>query len=441
MGSGVSTLPTLAQEYPDHVTRLHERYADIFMNFHYQFKDSTLSRNELREILLQELEENEMDILYTLIKEEIHELHHYDHDHEKRNLEEEDDQNESRVPFQHQVHPLVNILCCIDGTTSSLAAFEHVLRFQDKLQFLELFHAYQSNEEHLLPHEERSENIRKYYENRLQDIMSSSLYSFNYQERFNKSPFYVLSELLDPLTTSKNSSSRLTKKPDFIFLGYSNERTSSSTSSLQNQTTSYPTILGSAADIALRSIHSSFVICKASPPKSTHLYTRKSCAMMINFSNSCKIGLEILFKLLSPQDRLQLVYFAKPDVSRESLDRLVRYYQKQLKLYGPNSTAIHILHTPHDANIGHCIVEYCNTQKNIWTDIVHSPSHPNTSTGNDGTLCLVNEEKWEECKLHDDEMGKELDYLAIVPRDKLLVAQPLTEYILEHVKCNFILCK
>ena len=115
----------------------------------------------------------------------------------------------------------------------------------------------------------------------------------------------------------------------------------------------------------------------------------------------------MLLPILSPQDSLRVVYFAKPDVSQKSIDTLTSYYQAQLDSYGPSSSEIKIISISSDEKVEERIVEYCNerTQRGSWRE------------------------------------GEEVDFLAIAPREKLLIARPLTEYVLEHVRCNIILCK
>jgi hypothetical protein len=411
MGGGVSTLPGVVEEHPYLLERFHERYAEIFLELHHEFKANTpaLSDRTMRDIIVEKLKENEMDIIHAIVKEEVHSKNH------NQLMERFHSLNLGNSNGRGGVHSL-NFLCCVDGSQQSVVAFENMLTFSEKIQFVEFFHAFHALEKDQLTMRQEvvggeaggDFKIQSFYERRLDEILSSASYSFSFHERFDRTPFHVLSDLLEPasseeLKEDQRNPNRLVK-PDFIFLGYTERQIDPSSST-------YLTLLGSTADIALRSIHFPCIICKRPPSLSPSRFpgaiVRKSCVMMINFSKNSKSGLMMLLPLLSPQDSLRVVYFAKPDVSQKSIDTLTSYYQTQLDSYGPSASEVKIICISADEKVGERIVEYCNerTQRASWGE------------------------------------DEEVDFLAIAPREKLLIAQPLTEYVLEHVRCNLILCK
>jgi hypothetical protein len=408
MGGGVSTLPCVVEEHPYLLERFHERYAEIFLDLHHEFKATlpALSDRAMRDIIVEKLKENEMDIIHAIVKEEAHSKSH------NQLIERFECLNLGNGNGRGGIHSL-NFLCCVDGSQKSVIAFENMLSFTEKIEFVEIFHAFHAQDENPLQMDEdvvargaEGVKIQSFYERRLKEMLSSTSYSFSLHERFDRTPFHVLSDLLEPSPTAETkederSPNRLAK-PDFIFLGYTAQ---------QNESSSSLTLLGSTADIALRSIHFPCVVCKKSPTVSPSRFPgttiSKSCVMMINFSKNSKTGLMLLLPLLSPHDSLRLVYFAKPDVSQKSIDTLTSFYQTQLDSYGPGTSEIKIISIGTDEKVGERIVEYCNerTQRTSWRE------------------------------------EEEVDFLAIAPREKLLIAQPLTEYVLEHVRCNVILCK
>lgn len=409
MGGGVSTLPCVVEEHPYLLERFHERYAEIFLDLHHDFKAVTpaMSDKIMREIIVEKLKAHEMDIIHAIVKEEAHSKSH------NQLMERFQSLNLGNGNGRGGIHSL-NFLCCVDGSQQSVIAFENLLTFSEKIHTVQLFHAFHALERHQL--NMRPEvvddggevTIQSFYERRLDEILSPTSYSFSFHERFDRTPFHVLSDLLEPASVeSKDDQKNLIPlvQPDFIFLGYPERQAEFSSSS-------YLTLLGSTADIALRSIHFPCIICKRSPSVASSSrfpgsIVKKSCVMMINFSKNSKSGLMMLLPLLSPQDSLRVVYFAKPDVSQKSIDTLTSYYQAQLDSYGPSSSEIKIISISSDEKVEERIVEYCNerTQRGSWRE------------------------------------DEEVDFLAIAPREKLLIARPLTEYVLEHVRCNIILCK
>lgn len=137
-----------------------------------------------------------------------------------------------------------------------------------------------------------------------------------------------------------------------------------------------------------RTLHIPGIIIKRPIPK-----TAKSYIYAVNNSPRSKQGLDLLLQLLGPRDSLRCVHFTNPDDVDEDIEE---YYKEELLENAPvDSEFVCIRKTPGDP-LTHVIVDYVNDE---------SP-----------------------------------DFFVIAPRAKKALSS-ITEYIVNHVTCNVILCK
>lgn len=135
-------------------------------------------------------------------------------------------------------------------------------------------------------------------------------------------------------------------------------------------------------------LHIPGIIIKRPIPK-----TAKSYIYAVNNSLRSKKGLDLLLQLLGPRDSLRCVHFTNPDDVDNDIEE---YYKDELLENAPvNSEFVCIHKTPGDP-LTHVIVDYVNNELP--------------------------------------------DFFVIAPRAKKELSS-ITEYIMNHVMCNVILCK
>jgi hypothetical protein len=290
-----------------------------------------------------------------------------------------------------------NFLCCIDGSIGSHLALEATLELRRTTDTICLFHAYDDDQQLTLPTSYQAHKIREKYEFILSQLMDLEFFSFDFEEKAGRAALVVLRDLIQIIRNSHEhthafnlpahspSSSVL---PDFVVLGYIGCTHSHDPSHR---------LLGSTADLALRTLSIPCIIAKA-PSNYAYITAHRSFLYAVNFSEPCRVGLQALLRLLQPTDKLRVVYLARSDVPRGPRDRMTTYYSTQLSRYAPPDSSFSIIPLGNREDLCDAIVSLTNTPHKT-------------------------------------------DYLALAPRPKLLVLSPIAERIIQAAKCNIILCK
>lgn len=176
-------------------------------------------------------------------------------------------------------------------------------------------------------------------------------------------------------------------KPDFLVLGFSGWKYQKDGS--RNE----PMSVGSTTDFCMRTIRNPIVIvkkeCREGP---------KNFVMTVNGSNASKVGLDILFTLLGPDDHLTVVTLYEHAHVDESIEE---YYTHELR-------------------------ERCPAK--------HFKFEPVRRVGNDNLHDTLND--------YLENLEQDVDFLVIAPRtrdDKIFSS--FTDRIIQDVKTNIILCK
>ena len=114
--------------------------------------------------------------------------------------------------------------------------------------------------------------------------------------------------------------------------------------------------LGSTADMALRSVHLPCIIAKKNCPKDSP----RVFILAVNFSDNSKKGLDILLRLVSSRDTLQLLFIQKPETNIEKIGILQSYYEDQLNRYGPSDSHFIKILIDHHQTVVDTILSYVN---------------------------------------------------------------------------------
>ena len=166
-----------------------------------------------------------------------------------------------------------------------------------------------------------------------------------------------------------------------------------------------PLLLGSTADLALRTLLCPVILVKRTVSVGPRYYV-----FAVDFSSTSKKGLDILLSLVTPRDTLRLIYIrhtsaaaAKQDDSAADTDAINNkeyyYYDNELQENGPVDSAFTYIDVPEEVSVFEAIVDH-----------VSGPHMP--------------------------------DFLAIAPR--ALAEEGInanTEYIIAHAPMSVILCK
>lgn len=226
-----------------------------------------------------------------------------------------------------------------------------------------MFHAFCESHFDIMDPQYLPSEIRKHYENALlnEASLSSTHFSFHFEERYTRSALRVLTDLIDHHSDKYKAFvlPPAAKSPDFVVLGYAghdqDENQEISHSGKVNRKI-YPMSLGSTADMALRSVHLPCIIAKKNCPKEGSRYF----VLAVNFSDNSKRGLDILLRLVSSRDTLELLFIQKPETNADKIGQLENYYQDQLNRYGPSDSRFIKIPIDHHQTVPDTILEYVN---------------------------------------------------------------------------------
>jgi hypothetical protein len=246
-----------------------------------------------------------------------------------------------------------------------------------KIDKINLLHVYSSSDSG----KKNPTRMRDEYETELVGNFHRSRYSLTWHNRDQDSR--SVKEILADISVGDFEDIRA---PDFIVLGYSGWKFNSDGS---REATS----AGSTTDFCLREVRHPIVIvkgeCSVGP---------KHIVMAVNNSNTSKLGLDIVYTLLGPRDRLTVVTIsdhARADAATE------QYYTNELR-------------------------HHCPTTQSTFVNIRRTA---------DDSLC-------DALNNYIDRLDVEMDFLALAPRSREeKIVSSFTEKVIQEVKANIILCK
>lgn len=251
-------------------------------------------------------------------------------------------------------------LCCVDGSQNADLAYRLCLSLMNKYDSICIFHAFCESHFSIIDPQYLPKEIRKKYESDLLNdaCLPATHYSFHFEERYTRSALRVLTDLIDH-HTDKDKVFVLppaAKSPDFVVLGYAGHDNDENRVSDKGTRKIYPMSLGSTADMALRSVHLPCIIAKKNCPKEGP----RVFVLAVNFSDYSKRGLDILLRLVSSRDTLELLFIQKPETNTEKIGQLQHYYEDQLNRYGPSDSRFIKIPIDHHQTVAETILQYVN---------------------------------------------------------------------------------
>jgi len=279
-------------------------------------------------------------------------------------------------------------LCSVDGSRFSDYAFDVTRSLLKKIDHISVLHVYSVEDKHSQADPDR---MREKYDTELLGHYPSSKYSLIWHN--NDKDKKPVKEILVKVSEGKFGGMTA---PDFLVLGYSGWRFHNVDGSRKD----HATTAGSTADFALRTIRNPVILVKEEP----RMNCPKNFVMSVNKSNASKMGLDILYTLISPRDSLTIINIndSSIDAMGNSDSREVRnYYERELE-------------------------DNCPTTRFKFVSVVKS-----------GVVATI-----DTLKDYLDNMEEYLDYFCIAPRlrqDRMF--STLTDQVLLEVKANIVLCK
>ena len=274
----------------------------------------------------------------------------------------------------------------VDGSRFSDYAVEVAKSLLKKHDHIKIFHVYSSADSG----QADPERLRNKYEVDLIGRYPSSQYSFLWHNNDNDD------RPIKKIMMSVADGSFGGVDPDIMVIGYSGWRFHQTDS----RRSGHATTLGSTADFAMRNIHLPIVLVKQAPRD----VEGKHFVMAVNRSNASKTGLDILYTMLTPADRLTVI-----NVYDDSMDAMGNTDYQSVKNYYMEDLR------------ENCPTTFCKFE----------PVMKNGATSTVRTVCD-----------YVEELEEEVDFFVIAPRaraDKSFSS--FTEKAIMEMKCNIILCK
>lgn len=376
MGGGASILSVTLAENPNLLEIYRKEFAELFAEEYCRLRTLGLSEEEIKQQFLVTLKENEQLIIQKIAKAEQQQQQQQlqQQSQQEDNVNSDQDGNGATdknfdLLCSKAVESIITkgshtFLCCIDGSSASNVAFELTYALMKKHDSICLFHAFcESNFPHLPSSEYLPTEIRKKYEARVKNSMIlPSHYSFHFEECYSRSVLRVLTDLIDHHSDHDRRFVLPTaaKSPDFVIFGQSGSGSDSGHHE-EVHTTRDPLSLGRTSDMALRSIHLPCIIAKRICSKEG----TRSFVMAVNYSEQSKRGLDILLRLVSSRDTLELIYIQKPEVSTEKYHQIKHYFEEELRRYGPQDSRFLKISIDHTQNVADTILDYVNNTNRI----------------------------------------------------------------------------
>ena len=288
----------------------------------------------------------------------------------------------------------LKFLCAVDGSSFSDTALSCAVSLLKKNDHLNVFHAFSSEDDLELPPHLQSSNLKEGYKSKLA-LLQKSRYTLIWEERYVDETQVIL-----PVKTMliKATDGRLEEcASDFLIVGFTGHRKHDSMHSPNHDGhgVSYQEdniIGGSHADFTLRFIHIPTIVVKKEVSSGGKLYV-----MAVDASNLSKLGLDVVYTLLTPKDEIIVIHVCDDDVNE--VDTIKQYYEEDLEAY-------------------------CPTSKHKFQFIVNS-THENAAYAIQDFV---------------EDIGA--DFLAVAPRSRSDGSfASLTEQLVKLVRTNIIMCK
>lgn len=375
MGSGASILSVTLAENPNFLEIYRKEFAELFAEEYSRLRSLGLSEEEIKQQFLLTLKENEQSIIQKIAKAE------QQRQHNGGTRDSEDNANTAEnydILCSKAVESIINkgshtFLCCIDGSPASNVAYELCYALMKKHDSICLFHAFcESNFPNLPSTDYLPTEIRKKYEAKLKNsLIIPSHYSFHFEECYTRSVLRVLTDLIDHHSDNDKRFvlPSAAKSPDFVILGQAGLGSDYHHEDESHPAKRDPQSLGRTSDMALRSTHLPCIIAKKVCSKEGI----RTFVLAVNYTDQSKRGLDILLRLVSSRDTLELIYIHKPEVSIEKFNQIKQYYEEELQRYGPQDSRFLKISIDHSQNVADTIIDYVNNSNRIPDFFAISP--------------------------------------------------------------------
>ena len=231
------------------IDRPRKEIAELFAKEFEAIKDQGLTQEQVAERFLETLKKHEQTMLTNIATSEIV---------NKPQPSPTRSESQNDQLFAQSCQEIANeiiskgahtFLFCTDGSDVADVALKSILHLRKKHDTLIVFHASKIHSDSVKDSPSKREHgLKQRYEPQLIDMMPRNKYKFHFEERYNRT---VLRTLQDYLENAKNHRFEV-MRPDFLVLGYVGRK-----GPKEQQT-----VLGSTADLALRSMPIPCIICK-----------------------------------------------------------------------------------------------------------------------------------------------------------------------------------
>lgn len=248
----------------------------------------------------------------------------------------------------------LKFLCGVDGSEFSDLALQVTMSIMKKNDHLNLFHAFSSEDDMELPPHLRSSNLKDAYEMKLINVPKHK-YTLCWEERFSDTSNSVI-----PVRTMlvKATDGRIPRcASDFLVVGFTGDRKHDDLHSGHHDGhgISYAAstkVGGTNADYTMRFIHIPTIVVKREVPTGGKTYV-----MAVDQSDVAKVGLEVIYTLLTPKDELTVLHVLNDE--DDEVDCIKEYYQEDLDAYCPtvNNKYVVLVKSGHES-VAHAIKTY-----------------------------------------------------------------------------------
>lgn len=272
-------------------------------------------------------------------------------------------------------------MVCVDGSDQSEVAFDATMNLRKKYDHVSVFHAFKGGAEDIMPPCFKPNRIKENYEVKLIGSIPSSRFSMKWEDRKGRPVLETLHHAMFKFSTTERTDLPEGRLPDFVVMGHHGRKGPKES----------PTALGSNTDQALRTLHLPCIIIKTPVHRGPRSYI-----MAVNGTETSHRGLDILLRLVNPRDSVRCVYMTNPDEDPEETEPLKEYYDRELQEFGPVDSAFMTVEKPQGQALTKALADYVN--------------------------------------------NSDCDFFAIAPRAKHRLSS-VSEYVINHIKCNVMLCK
>jgi hypothetical protein len=116
----------------------------------------------------------------------------------------------------------------------------------------------------------------------------------------------------------------------------------------------------------------------------------------VNESHKSRIGLDILYRLMTSRDKLICLFVATSDADKQKIERLRDYYECDMIDFGPADSQFVVLHASLEREVGETMINYVNES--------------------------------------------DADFFAVAPRSKQTLSS-VSDYLVSHSHKSIVLCK